>query len=86
MLQSELAYRCYCELYNKFMDTRFDTTEEALVASRAVSDQLVVYKDAMDAEYQAAETAYAMTAEGIQEAADIAAYKAYNAQFEVTDA
>jgi hypothetical protein len=86
MLQSELAYRCYCELYNKFMDTRFDTTEEALVASSSVSAQLVVYKDAMDAEYQAAETAYAMTAEGIQEAADIAAYKAYNAQFEVTDA
>jgi hypothetical protein len=86
MLQSELAYRCYCELYNKFMDTRFDTTEEALVASTEVSAQLVVLQDAMDAEYQAAETAYAMTAEGIQEAADIAAYKAYNAQFEVTDA
>ena len=40
----------------------------------------------MDAEYQASEAAYAITPEGIQEAIDIAAYKAYNAKFEVNDA
>jgi hypothetical protein len=71
MLQSEVAYRVYYTMYNKFMDTRFETTEAAIAASREVSAQLVVYKDACEAEYKAA---------------DIAAYKAYNAQFEVTDA
>lgn len=86
MLQSEVAYRAYFAMYNKFMDTRFETTEEALAASKEISAQLVVYKDACEAEHQAFEAAYALTAEGIKEAADIAAYKAYNAQFEVTDA
>ena len=86
MLQSEVAYRAYRDLYNKFMGTRFETTEAAIAASREVSAQLTVYKDAMDAEYQASEAAYAITPEGIQEAIDIAAYKAYNAKFEVNDA
>ncbi len=87
MKPSEVAYRLYLDLYNKFSDTRFETTEEAIEASRAVSDQLVAYKVACDAEYKAAEEAWAASPEGIQEAADIAAYRAYNAQFEeATDA
>ena len=62
MLQSEVAYRAYYAMYNKFMDTRFETNEAALAAADAVFAQLAVYTAACDAEDKAAWAAEATNA------------------------